>query len=135
MKKKVLGLSTKGYVGFCVLSLAYLSVASFIAPQSTMDLVNLELGNTDAISSIRGIYGGVGLTITTSLIYLFIQKKIHEILLFLSLFWGLYAISRYITILVDGKLGDFGNQWIVIESVLCMVGIILIRYNKRNVTH
>lgn len=96
-----------------------------INPQNTMDLVNVSLDNNDAISSIRGIFGGVGITISASILLLFLKKKYLDILLFLTIFWGLYALSRLITILVDGKLGDFGNQWIVIESVLFIFGLSL----------
>jgi hypothetical protein len=37
----------------------------------------------------------------------------------------LYAVSRAITILVDGPLGDFGTQWIITESILFIIAIIL----------
>ncbi len=90
-----------------------------------MDLVATKLPNTDAISSIRGIYGGVGLVITIQLIYL-LFKDYYKGLLFLSLFWGAYAISRMITIFTDGALGDFGKQWIFIESTFTVIAIILI---------
>jgi hypothetical protein len=55
-------------------------------------------------------------------------------LLFLSLFWGAYAISRLITIFVDGSLGTFGNQWIITETTFCVIAIGLLlaskNYNK-----
>jgi Domain of unknown function (DUF4345) len=117
-------ISSKIYVGFSILSLAYVSFLSIGNPQATMDLVKVNLPNNDAISSIRGIYGGSGLAIIISLSYLFF-KNIRYALQFLTLFWGFYAASRLITILVDGPLGSFGNQWIIIESSLFVIGVIL----------
>lgn len=68
--QKIIKISSRVYIGFSILSLAYVSISSIWNPQATMDLVSTQLPNTDAISSIRGIYGGVGLLITFLLIYL-----------------------------------------------------------------
>ncbi len=134
--QKVIKASSRFYIGFSILSLAYVSLLSMYSPQSTMDLVLTPLSNTDAISSIRGIYGGVGLVIVLTLIYLF-KYDYFKGLIFLTLFWWAYAISRFMTILVDGPLGAFGSQWIVIESVLGALGlilIVLIRQSKMDVS-
>lgn len=112
------------FISFSLLSLVWVSIMAMVSPQQVMDLVQVKLENTDAISSIRGIYGGVGLTICALLLYLLLKDK-TKALLFLSVFWGMYALSRFVTILVDGSLGDFGNQWIVIESVFCILAIVL----------
>lgn len=124
MKEGVVKTSSKVFIGFSVLSIGYVSVLSMISPQATMEMVGTTLPNTDAISSIRGIYGGVGLVITLSLIYLMFNDLSNG-LRFLALFWGAYAVSRMITIGIDGALGDFGQQWLIIESVLCVVAIAL----------
>lgn len=113
------------YIGFSAFSLGYVAVLSLFNPQATMDLVAPALPNTDAISSIRGIYGGVGLVITIQLIYLLV-KNYYNGLLFLAMFWGAYALSRLITLLADGPLGDFGSQWIAIESVFCVLAVVLL---------
>lgn len=123
-------ISSQIYIGFSAISLGYVAILSLFSPQSTMALVATTLPNTDAISSIRGIYGGVGLVITLQLIYLII-KDYHKGLLFLSLFWGAYAISRLITIFADGTLGDFGNQWIIVESIFSITAIILLLLSKK----
>jgi hypothetical protein len=112
------------FISFSLLSLAWVSVLAMISPQHVMDLVSVKLENTDAISSIRGIYGGVGITICALLAYLLMKDK-AKALLFLSVFWGMYALSRFVTILVDGSLGDFGKQWIAIESVFSILAIVL----------
>ena len=128
--QKVIQISSKVFIGFSIFSIGYVSILSLINPIATMELVNTTLTNTDAISSIRGIYGGVGLAITISLIYL-IVKNYQMGLSFLILFWGAYAISRIITQLVDGPLGDFGNQWLVIESVLFVLATALLIGNRK----
>jgi hypothetical protein len=132
--QKTIKISSQIYIGFSTLSLGYVAILSLYSPQATMDLVATTLPNTDAISSIRGIYGGVGLVITIQLVYL-LFRDIFKGLLFLSMFWGAYAASRLITILVDGPLGDFGSQWIVIEAFFCILAIILMvlidKSNKR----
>jgi hypothetical protein len=132
MSKQTSKWGRHAYIGISVLSLISVSFLSLADPQATMDLVNVQLGNTDALSSIRGVYGGVGLSICIALVYLWI-KQAGLALRFLTLFWGLYAISRLLTIMADGPLGAFGTQWIITESVLCVLGIILI-FSGRNTT-
>lgn len=132
MKKEIaIRMSNVLYVGTSILGLASVSILSLIDPQSTMDLVNVKLDNTDAISSIRGIYGGVGLSIISGLSYLLMTKIILAIR-FLTMFWFSYASSRLITIIMDGPLGDFGNQWICIESAFGILGLILLIIDQRN---
>ncbi|MCP4440056.1 MAG: DUF4345 domain-containing protein [Aureispira sp.] len=131
--QKTIRLSSKFFVGFSIFSLAYVSILSILDPQATMNLVNIDLTNNDAISSIRGIYGGVGITIIISLIFLLI-KDLPKALIFLALFWGSYAISRIITILVDGGLGDFGKQWLSIESTLCIIAVTLVILYRKHIT-
>jgi hypothetical protein len=130
---KIIKIMSKLYIGFSILSLAYVSLLSIYSPQATMNLVGTPLPNTDAISSIRGIYGGVGLVITFTLIY-FLLNDIKKGLIFLMCFWSAYAFSRLITIWVDGPLGDFGSQWLVIESsfgILAMVLLLLLQRSPK----
>lgn len=127
--KQLASVAAKIYIGFSAFSLAYVSVLSVYDPQATMNMVATTLPNNDAISSIRGIYGGVGLVICTTLVYLFV-REIHKGLVFLSMFWSAYALSRVITIWADGPLGDFGSQWLVIEAVMGLSGLLLLRLYK-----
>ena len=129
--QKNVKISSQIYIGFSALSLGYVALLSLVSPQATMDLVATPLPNTDAMSSIRGIYGGVGFVITVQLIYLLI-KNYYKGLLFLSLFWGAYAISRLITIFADGALGDFGTQWITIESTFCAIALVLLLIARKS---
>lgn len=131
---RLINISSKAFVGFCILSLGYVSFLSIISPQVTMNLVQVTLPNNDAISSIRGIYGGVGLAIVLSLVYL-MWKDLPKALSFLVIFWGAYALSRIITIAVDGALGDFGTQWLMIESLCFVCAIGLWGLNKRSLRH
>lgn len=117
------------YTGISLLGILSVSLLSLVNPQSTMDLVNVNLNNTDAISSIRGIYGGLGMAIISGLTYLSI-KNISQVTAFLTLFWFSYVVSRFITMLVDGPLGDFGKQWIIIEGVMFLGGSVLVLMNR-----
>ncbi|MGB0403952.1 MAG: DUF4345 domain-containing protein [Salibacteraceae bacterium] len=128
--KKTIQISSNLFIGFSILSLSYVSVLSIYNPQATMDLVSTTLANNDAISSIRGIYGGVGLVIITTLVYLLIADT-KKGLLFLALFWGSYAASRIITIVADGPLGEFGSNWLIIESTFSILAFGLFFLNKR----
>jgi hypothetical protein len=129
-KQHILKWVTGSFIGLCALSLVSVSLMAFSNPQSVMDLVSVSLNNTDAFSSIRGVYGGAGMAMVILLIYL--MKKNHEIaMLFLTLLWGLYALSRLITIFAEGPLGAFGSQWIVTESILFMIALVLYILNKR----
>lgn len=120
----IIHISGRVFIGFSALCLLSVSLMAFVNPQSVMDLVQVKLQNTDAFSSIRGVYGGVGLTLFIALIYLMI-KDVRQGLMLLVLLWGFYAVSRAITILVEGPLGDFGTQWIITEVALCTIACIL----------
>lgn len=50
---------SKIFIGICMLSLASVAFLSLFDPQAAMDLVQTPLPNNDALSSIRGVYGGV----------------------------------------------------------------------------
>jgi hypothetical protein len=131
MTTKVIYLTvSKGFILFSAFSLAYIAIIAMFKPQSVMDLVGVKLLNNDAISSIRGIYGGVGITLVLVLLYLaFFQTT--KGLSFLTLFWGSYAISRIITWFANGPLGDFGTTWLIIESGLCLIGLVLLAFSKK----
>lgn len=120
----------RGFIFISVLSLAYVALLALINPQSVMDLVGVTLPNNDAISSIRGIYGGVGISICIALVYVGIYH-VREGLAFLSIFWGSYTVSRLITSFVDGALGEFGSTWVVIEGFFCLLGIVLLVLNRK----
>lgn len=115
-------LFTRIYLGFSLLSLLSVSMMALFDPQSVMDLVDVQLSSTDALSSIRGVYGGVGITICLSILYLLIKHP-EKGAGFLSIFWGAYAFSRLITLISDGPLGDFGSQWLIIESIMALIGL------------
>lgn len=123
-------LVSKGFILFSALSLGYVALLAMFNPQSVMDLVGVTLPNTDSISSIRGIYGGVGITLVLLLFYLAFFEMSRG-LVFLTIFWGSYAASRIITGLADGPLGEFGTTWLYIESFFCFVGIVLLIINRK----
>lgn len=124
-KQHLIRLASLAFVTLSAISILLVSAMAFVDPQSVMDLVGVTLPNTDAISSIRGIYGGAGLTIVIMLAYL-AWKNVREALGFLVLLWGLYALSRGITQIHEGPLGAFGNQWIIIESLFCGIAALLL---------
>jgi hypothetical protein len=127
------------YIIISGLALLSVSIMAMISPQAVMDLVQVELTNTDAYSSIRGVYGGVGLTIFFTILYL-IKKHLSHALALLALLWGFYALSRIMTIFIEGELGSFGNQWLYIESILFILAIGLyiaiskVPISKKNIT-
>lgn len=127
---KIISISSRGFILFSAFSFSSVSLMAFLDPQSVMDLVQVKLSNTDAYSSIRGVYGGVGAAIVVSLIYLTIKdpKKGLE---FLALLWGFYALSRTITIFSEGALGAFGTQWLIIETFLFAVACILLVFQRK----
>jgi hypothetical protein len=114
---KIVGIAAWTLIGISALGVGSVSLMAFMDPQAVMDLVGVKLENTDAYSSIRGVYGGVGVTLLVVMVGLALQDR-RAAMRFLSLFWGMYAISRLMTIAMEGELGSFGNQWLVIELVL-----------------
>jgi len=119
---KFIPIICKAYLGFSLASILSVSIYGLLDPQGVMDLVQVTLPNTNAISSIRGVYGGVGFTVCMCILYLFLHNLEKGVVL-LTVFWGSYAISRLITLLSDGPLGTFGQQWLMIESILCLLGL------------
>lgn len=112
------------FMGISALSMMMVSLMAFRNPQAVMDLVHVQLNNNDAYSSIRGVYGGVGLTLFITIVYLLV-KDVKKGLYFLAILWGLYAVSRIITICTEGSLGDFGSQWLRIESCFFIIALVL----------
>jgi hypothetical protein len=123
--------AAQSFVGLSAFSLLMVSGMAFFSPQAVMDLVAVKLPNTDAFSSIRGVYGGVGLTLFISLVYL-MRNDLAIGLTFLSLLWGFYALSRLITVIIEGPLGSFGQQWLCIELLFFIIAISLLRSIKKS---
>ncbi|HEU5291021.1 MAG TPA: DUF4345 domain-containing protein [Cyclobacteriaceae bacterium] len=131
MTTKAIHLSaSKGFIFLSAISLAYVAVMAIINPQAVMDLVGVKLPNNDSISSIRGIYGGVGITLVAMLCYLAFYQTTNG-LIFLTIFWGSYVVSRIVTRVIDGPLGEFGTNWLVIESCFCLIGVLLLIFGKK----
>ena len=120
-----LEIGTWALIGISAFGVFSVSAMAFMDPQGVMDLVNVELENNDAFSSIRGVYGGVGFTLLAVLGYLAWKDRTAAVGL-LSIFWGLYALSRMITIGVEGELGAFGSQWLAIESTLSILALVIL---------
>ncbi|RYZ20920.1 MAG: DUF4345 domain-containing protein [Chitinophagaceae bacterium] len=117
-------LIAKGFILLSAFSLFSVSLMAYFDPQSVMRLVDVSLGNNDALSSIRGVYGGVGTALFISLIYL-VRRNVPLGLRLLCLIWGCYAFSRLLTIVADGALGAFGQKWLLIESVFFGIALTL----------
>ena len=121
---RYLGIAAWTLIAVSVLGVGMVSLMAFMDPQGVMDLVQVELGNTDAYSSIRSVYGGVGVTLLVVLIAV-ARRDRRAAMGFLGLFWGMYALSRLMTMGLEGALGAFGSQWLVIESVLCAASLLV----------
>lgn len=124
--KKVLRYLTVVLIGLTASGILMVSLMAFANPQSVMDLVQVKLANNDAYSSIRGVYGGAGMTLVIALIYLAFRDQMLGLLL-VFLLCGFYALSRVTTIALEGQLGAFGQQWLIIESALCLLAILVFR--------
>lgn len=133
---KTINFFSRAFIALSALSFLYVSLIGLANPQAVMDLVQVKLTNTDAYSSIRGVYGGVGITIVATLIYMFIKSPLNG-LKFLTMIWGMYALSRIMTISMEGKLGAFGSKWLGIELFFCFTALTLLLLNmrKRTVTN
>lgn len=128
--RKVTIVISKGFILLSALSFLSVSIMAFDNPQSVMDLVSVKLTSNDAFSSIRGVYGGVGLALFIVLVYK-LRNNFLEGLALLTLLWGLYAVSRVITIANEGALGAFGKQWLTIECTFFIVALTLYLYHKK----
>lgn len=104
-------------------------IQAFISPQSLLDLAGEKLNNPDASSSVRGVYGGVGLLIFMQLVYLLFNNQ-KQALIIVALFGGLYAVSRAVTVITDGPLGTFGTRLFITETVLWVLALALLMIRK-----
>ncbi|WP_341835917.1 DUF4345 domain-containing protein [Chitinophaga pollutisoli] len=123
-QQKTLRILSRIYILFSAASLLYVSLMAFASPQAVMDLVQVKLPNPDSYSSIRGVYGGVGLTIVVMLCRWAFRDE-RQGVLFLVMLWGFYALSRLMTLGMEGPLGDFGTQWLMTETFLFVTGTVL----------
>ncbi len=124
-KTTVVPLAARAFILLSAVSFLSVSIMAWVSPQAVMDLVHVQLGNTDALSSIRGVYGGVGLSLFVVLIYLMLKQPVNG-LRFLGLLWGFYALSRITTLLHDGALGEFGTRWLTIEAAFFVLAVTLL---------
>lgn len=127
--KEPLKITAQFFIFFSALTFLYVSLMAFVNPQKVMDLVSVNLNNTDAFSSIRGVYGGVGMAMFISLVYLG-WSDFKKGLWLLCLLWGFYAFSRTLTIFMEGALGAFGVQWLIIEAVFFIFAVTLLMANQ-----
>lgn len=123
-------LASAGFVVFSGLCLLWVSGLALVSPQAVMDLVAVRLPSPDAASSIRGVYGGVGLSICLSLAFA-LRRHLDYALGFLTMLWGFYALSRLLTAAVDGPLGAFGTQWLRVETTLALLAGALLLWRRR----
>jgi Domain of unknown function (DUF4345) len=129
-KVKFIRIASAIIIGLTATAVLMVSAQAFVSPQSVMDLVGVQLSNTDAYSSIRGVYGGIGFLIFIQLVYLLFKNQ-KQGLIIVALFGGLYALSRTITIFAEGSLGTFGTQWLMTEAVLCVLALLLLFLRRR----
>ncbi|MBO0952517.1 DUF4345 domain-containing protein [Fibrella forsythiae] len=111
-------------IGVVAAGIGLVALMAFMDPQAVMNLVQVKLPNTDAYSSIRGVYGGAGLTIVTVLLFLAITD-VSKGLLLTAILCGFYALSRIATSQIEGPLGAFGRQWLLIESSIGILALLL----------
>ncbi|AEE53025.1 DUF4345 domain-containing protein [Haliscomenobacter hydrossis] len=130
-RETVLRFVTIFIIALNALGVLMISLQAMVNPQSVMDLVGVKLTNTDAYSSIRGVYGGIGLLIFIQLVYLAIKNPKQGLAL-VALFGGLYAFSRIMTIFMEGELGAFGQQWLIIEATLCLLALTVLALRLRS---
>ncbi|HEX7757263.1 MAG TPA: DUF4345 domain-containing protein [Niabella sp.] len=111
-------------IGIFSSSLLYISILAWANPATVMAFVGVELTNNDALSSIRGVYGGVGFFLVGLALIISIRNLQYG-LLFFTVFWLMYAVSRVLTICINGPLGAFGNTWLKIELTFGLLSLTL----------
>lgn len=130
MKKTIYVISYL-FIGISLLGLLYISILSWIDPNAVMALVQVKLNNNDALSSIRGVYGGTGISLV-GIGAVITFKNPQRGTLFFTVFWFMYALSRIITICMDGPLGEFGNTWLKIELSFGLFALVLYLLHRNN---
>lgn len=115
-----------------LVGLAFLNVAiqAFFDPQAVMDFVAVHLDNSSARNSIRAYYGGVNLAFGLFLIYGGFKMK-KEALLLASLYGGGFVIGRLYSMITEGMPSSFILTWLVIESILALISVLLLTRLKK----
>lgn len=127
---RIIGPATWAVVAVSALGTLSVSLMALLDPKGVMALVHTPLDNTDAYSSVRGVFGGVGITLAAIMVWVFRRDRTAA-LGFIALFWGNYALCRALTIAMDGPLGDFGSQWIGIETTLAVCALVVYMLRRR----
>lgn len=115
--RQTVKLFLQAFILFSILNLLTWSVIPFMSLQAIRNLVTIRLPDTTALSSIRGVYGGMGLTLFISLLYLQFTNLRHSLAI-LCLLSGVVALSPIIITFSEGTLGAFSSQWLLTESLV-----------------
>lgn len=130
---KFLNMATWAVVAISAMGTLSVSIMALFDPRAVMAMVNTPLDNTDALSSVRGVFGGVGITLAAIMVWVFRRDRTTA-MGFIALFWGNYALCRALTIAMDGPLGAFGSQWIMIEATLAGCAALVYVLRRRSVS-
>jgi hypothetical protein len=84
---KFLEFATWTIVAISALGTLSVSLTALLDPAGVMALVHTPLDNTDAFSSIRGVFGGVGITLAAAMVWIFRRDRTAA-MGFLAMFWG-----------------------------------------------
>ncbi|HPH86910.1 MAG TPA: DUF4345 domain-containing protein [Chitinophagales bacterium] len=117
-----------------IVGLAFLSIAipAFINPQSIMDNVQVTLGNTSALNSVRAMYGGVNLFFGLYILYAAFKKQETGLIL-VFLYCAGFMVGRIYSLFAEGNPSQFIITWLCIESTLTILSILLLRkLQKKN---
>lgn len=111
--------------------MAFLKIASeaFTDPQIIMDYVNVSLTNIDARNSIRSCYGGVNLFLGLFILYGAFRSQ-HTAMLIVTLYCGGFLTGRIYGVFADGTPGPFVINWMIIEGLLTIAGLIFLSTEK-----
>ena len=117
-----------------LLGLATLNIAlqALADPQSVMNFVDVQLGNTTARNSIRALYGGVNAVFGLFWLYAAFRSQ-REGLLLALLYTGGFVGGRLLSIALDGMPGAFAMQWLQVETVFALgAALLFIRLQQRS---
>lgn len=89
-------------------------------PSELLAVVGIPLDNPSALSSIRGIYGGLHIAFGAMMLWSLLKNP-SVALLFVVIYTGGFTLGRWTAFALDGQPNAFVTTWMFVEPVCGLV--------------
>jgi hypothetical protein len=130
---KIIKLSTRIFLGLMALAFCKVGIEALVNPVPVLANVQIELLNTNALSSMRAVYGGMHFVFGLFCLY-GIFKNPASALGLIVLYTAGFVLGRLTGIIVDGTPDEFVTSWLATETVsLLIAGFLLNKISQETI--